>query len=266
MSTIFKDALARYGLKRQKMTKSQSVVDLIKSLRPQSDQRSMVRVGSGGDGAYLVPDDFDGLLGCYSPGVANSSSFERFFADRGVNCYLADYSVNGPAEENNRFFFEKKFLGSTSTHPFIRLHDWVVRSTPEHGDLILQMDIEGAEYEVILDTDRETLSRFRIMTIEFHGLDAIFSRSTFPYIKQVFSKILENFVVVHIHPNNCARSVFYKNIEVPPVLEITFYRKDRFKASNKILTFPHELDEINVPGSPDVVLPPIWYRLLADVK
>jgi hypothetical protein len=259
MSKTLKTAMARLGLKRQKMTKYQMVEEFIETLRPQSVERPLVRIGGGGDGSYLLPDDFDRLVGLYSPGVAGSSSFERVFADRGVNCFLADYSVDGPAEENKRFFFEKKFLGASSINQFIRLEEWVNRNTPEPGDLVLQMDIEGAEYEVILDTHREILSRFRIMVIEFHGLDLLFSRSTFPYIKQAFAKLLEDFVVVHIHPNNCSPSVFYKNIEVPPVLEITFYRKDRFKAANTPLHFPHELDEINVPGTPDVVLPEIWY-------
>lgn len=63
----------------------------------------------------------------------------------------------------------------------------------------------------------------------------------------------------YLLPNKCSPSVFYKNIEVPPVLEIAFYRKERFKAANNPLRFSHELNEINVPGTPDVVLPAIWY-------
>lgn len=260
MSKRLKAALAKLGLKRQKMNRPEMAIEFIETLRPHSAETPLIRIGGDGDGAYLIPDDLEGLVGCYSPGVAGLSIFEREFANRGIKCFMADYSVDGPAEENKNFFFEKKFLGASANDVFMRLESWVKSNSPDAGDLILQMDIEGAEYEVILDTPREVLSRFRVIVVEFHGLDMIFSRSTFPYLKQAFEKLLEDFVVVHVHPNNCSPSVFYKNIEVPPVLEFTFHRKDRFKAAKTPLEFPHKLDVINVASEPDLVLPPIWYR------
>ena len=259
MSKKIKKFLAKFGFKRQRMSARARVIDFIETLRPRSAETHLIRIGGSNDGGYLLPDDFDGLAALFSPGVAESSRFEREFADRGIDCFLADYSVDSPAEENDKFFFEKKFLGASSTGKFMRLEDWVKTNSPEPGDLVLQMDIEGAEYEIILDTPRNVLSRFRIMVIEFHRLDMLFESHIFPFLKQAFAKLLEDFVVVHIHPNNRGPIAAFKNIEVPHVLEITFHRKDRFKATNTPLSFPHKLDETNVPGFSDVVLPPIWY-------
>ena len=50
------------------------------------------------------------------------------------------------------------------------LEGWIDRNTPNSRQmtLLLQMDIEGAEFCVLLSTPTETLKRFRIMIIEFH--------------------------------------------------------------------------------------------------
>ena len=50
---------------------------------------------------------------------------------------------------------------------------------------------------------RCVVQRFRIIVIEFHGLDAIFVGRGYEYIHDAFSKLLKFFDVVHIHPNNC---------------------------------------------------------------
>jgi hypothetical protein len=48
------------------------------------------------------------------------------------------------------------------------MHDGrLVRThAPSAGDLILQMDIEGAEWPVILNASQEVLTRFRIIVLE----------------------------------------------------------------------------------------------------
>lgn len=128
------------------------------------------------------------------------------------------------------------------------------------GDRVLQMDIEAAEYHVLLDVSDETLKRFRIMVIEFHRLNRIFSRFQFDVIKATFDKLLRFHHVVHIHPNNVSRSVIKRGLEVPPVMEFTFHRKDRTELDgNAHLEFPHPLDADNVSSRPSVRLPELWW-------
>ena len=45
--------------------------------------------------------------------------------------------------------FTKKFLGVTNNDLTITLDDWVDGNSPGDGDLILQMDVEGAEWPVL---------------------------------------------------------------------------------------------------------------------
>ena len=94
---------------------------------------------------------------------------------------------------------------------------------------------------------------------EFHDLDLLLDRAGFELINLTFTKILKDFEVVHIHPNNCSKVVEYGGIKIPPVIEITFLRKDRITSSEWALEFPHPLDRINVPRNLDIPLPKCWY-------
>ena len=76
--------------------------------------------------------------------------------------------------------FEKKFVGGLSDDAFMTLEDWKNRTIPEHsGDLLLQMDTEGAEYETLLSAPAALLEQFRIMVIEFHFLQELWNRRFF---------------------------------------------------------------------------------------
>jgi Methyltransferase FkbM domain len=174
---------------------------------------------------------------------------------------LADNSVNGPPIDSARIHFEKKFLGSTDDGVYMRLQTWMskIAARIPKGDLLLQMDIEGGEYDVLLHTPDELLKRFRILVIEFHNLHASFETPGYVLINFVFRKLLNNFMVVHIHPNNGWPIRKRNKIEVPPVMEFTFLRKDRASYVRPAKLFPHQLDCANIPSLPDLVLPVSWY-------
>jgi hypothetical protein len=128
------------------------------------------------------------------------------------------------------------------------------------------MDIEGTEYRVLGSAPDAFLQRFRIMVIEFHGLDRLFSRSSFDFIRPVFEKIIRQHEVVHIHPNNCNRVVRRDGLVIPSTMEFTFYRKDRpFADSLSKLEYPHPLDADCVPNHPSIVLPDCWTRRPGDL-
>ena len=245
------------------ITKTTDIKDLerfIEKLRPKPVGKKLIRIGGKGDGGYLLPDDLSGISTCFSPGIDITSTFEEELAERyGINSFMVDFSVDKPPIENKLFHFDKKFLGNKNDEKFIRLEDWVKSNTNDNSDLILQMDIEGAEYEVIIDTPREIFKKFRIMAIEFHSLDMIFNKNAFKMVEAVFDKLSIDFTVAHIHPNN-SRPIINKNsIDIPELLEFTFLRNDRVKMSDKKLSFPHLLDEQCVSYRPARHLPKCWW-------
>ena len=253
-------ASGRIGLHVTERTSAQELRRLIESLHPISGGMELIRLGPNGDGGYLVPDDLAGIECAFSPGVSTESGFEAALAARGMRVFLADFSVDGPAQLNAKFVFHKKYVGAVSDDTYMTLDEWTRATIPAYGgDLLLQMDIEGAEFETLLAAPPELVARFRIMVIEFHALQELFNKPFFSLASRVFRKLLQSHSVVHIHPNNCCGSVVKDELEVPRVAEITFHRNDRLQRRSYCRAFPHPLDRDNTRNA-TLVLPPGWYR------
>lgn len=233
---------------------------LIRKLHPISSSNQLIRIGPYGDGGYLVPDDLSGIKACFSPGVCDNSGFELACANLGMKVFLADKSVEGPAMHHDDFSFIKKFIGSKTTDDFITIDEWVDFSLPgSKDDLLLQMDIEGFEYETFLSMSNSLLKRFRIIVVEFHHLEILWSKPYFRIASAAFEKILQTHSCVHIHPNNCSGIFKTKGLVIPGNMEFTFLRKDRINNLIYVHKFPHMLDSNNINAKP-VVLPKCWYR------
>jgi hypothetical protein len=241
-------------------TSDAAVRDLVRRLRPLHCGKDLIRIGGNGDGGYLLPNDLEGIEYCFSPGVGTMVDFESHLATLNIRSFLADHSVDFPPIAKPEFTFDKKFLGATDTEASFTLKSWRDKYLASNiHDLLLEMDIEGSEYEVILSTPSDTLTDFRIMVIEFHSLDKMFDPFAYALFKTCFDKILRHFHVVHIHPNNCCGSAKRADIEVPRVMEFTFYNKNRVTETKYRKDFPHILDRDDVAQHEPLHLPTCWY-------
>ena len=246
-----------------RVTDTERVARAIALLKPINLQDSLMRIGGERDGGYLVPDDLDGIRYCFSPGVSDYAPFEIELEKRGIRSFLADFSVSGPPRGLQDCIFSKHHITGLASRTSTTLKEWMSRSlgSAPVGDLLLQMDIEGSEYEVILGSALEDLARFRIMVIEFHGLHGLFDTKRIGVIELVFAKLSEAFHIVHLHPNNFAPPMTRGGLAVPDLLEVTFLRKDRNPAlAGRSLQYPHALDRRSSSIRKDFPLPDSWYR------
>lgn len=259
---LLKNFLRPLGCHLDKTANPEEVRRTLSLLHPRSIKGGLMRIGGEGDGGYLVPHVLDGIGACFSPGVSTVADFEIMLRERhGIPSFLADASVDGPPEGAEDFDFEKRFLGARNDAVFTRLSDWIARKEMDTplGDLMLQIDIERAEYSVITDTPQDVLDRFRLIVIELHMLDSLFSRSTLMIMAPILEKLTANHIPVHVHPNNCAPPVKMGGIAIPPVIEVTLVRSDHFVATDAPLEIPHPLDRTNVPSRQDFDLPKDLY-------
>jgi hypothetical protein len=230
-------------------------------LRPVKTKYPLIRVGGKNDGGYLIPDDLSGISTCFSPGVDVTASFEKDLACRGILSHLADGSVDGAPDNFRILSFTKKYLDGVNTNDYMTLEFWVKREAPMTGDLILQIDIEGGEYTTILATPIDILRRFRIIAIEIHDTHEWFNNSIAWGVAQTFfTKLLQDFHVVHNHPNNNCQVLQADDLFMPTVFELTLLRKDRAAPKGFCDQFPHPLDQPNVLDKPDRPLPEGWYK------
>ena len=245
-----------------KKTRREDILELIRSLSPRKTNVPLQRIGPSGDGGYLVPSDLKGIHALFSPGVGDISGFEKECASMGLKVFMADYSVDKPAEEDPCFHFINKNIGCMDEKDSVTLDTWVAESLSDNyeAELILQMDIEGAEYESLIAISKSLLLRFRIVVVEFHALDQLWSHPFFCLASRAFAKLLQSHSCVNIHPNNCCGSFAVDDIVIPRVCEFTFLRNDRGVLPEFVETLPHELDEDNT-DNPTLTLDPLWLGL-----
>lgn len=257
LSDKLKNFFLGFGLYIGKSKSLIEIRELIELLHPV--KVDLIRVGGNGDGGYLIPNDLKDIKACFSPGVSTTSTFESELEFFGIFSYLADYSVDAPTNLSKNHIFLKKYVAPFNSENSVDFQEWILANSSRGEDYILQMDIEGAEYATLLSCNREILKRFRILVIEFHHLDLLFNAQAFSFIQNCFKKILNDFYVVHIHPNNATPTRKRNNISIPITMEFTFLRRDRVSQLRYAHLFPHELDKPNISKKSDLPLPPIWF-------
>ena len=233
------------------------VVDLV---RPRNVLPSLVRVGAGSDGGYLLPDDLEGVTAVVSPGVGQLSDFELFFAERGVECLLVDGTVGGPAVNHPNFSFVSALVGSRDDDLYRTVASLVEQVRTEGQDLVLQMDIEGAEWAALSATPTKTLALFRIIVIEFHDFsNKVLSKHSLEDVADVFLRLTSTHTPVHLHPNNYGKALRVGGDVIPDVFELTLLRNDRVRRSSGFAKLPHRFDTENAGPSRSPGRYPSWW-------
>lgn len=237
-----------------------AIISLLAKFTPISCGEELLRIGPVHDGGYLLPDDFEGIQALYSPGVSDTLGFDLEIANRGMPCFLADGTIDQPLNMHPSMHFEKMMIGDGPEDLYMSMDNWVNRTAPHNGDLMLQMDIEGAEYEVLLSSSRALLDRFRIIILELHGLDRhLFGDARFQ-LEKLMDRLTKNHFICHIHPNTVCPPVNILGRSIPPIIGLTLIRKDRFpNITGKEAVYPHPLDAPNDTNAPFRAFPPFWH-------
>jgi hypothetical protein len=231
--------------------------------------RPFIRLGSANDGGYLLPEDLSEIKYCFSPGVADTADFEMDCARiYGMPVYMCDHTVEASPLEHPLFHFEKKGIGyGVSAGGLLEpMSEWVYKSGVEsNAQLLLQMDIEGAEYDFFFNEKPAFLKKFRYVIMEVHYLHQMlgpgyFETRLLPFIK----KVKESFDIIHIHPNNHTVFAEFGGISLTSCLEITLSNKilsahgESLRNLNNEEQFNytrHKLDAPNMAEKKDVELP-----------
>jgi len=239
------------------LTPKSEVLNLLGRINPQDNGHKLIRVGGPGDGGYLIPDDVNGISECFSPGSNKLSNFESEIAQNWqIKSFICDSVDEKPSDLSALQDFTEAWVGPASDNgKYISLTDWVEEKSQSQGDLMLQMDIEGAEFLTVMAASTQLLKRFRIVVIELHFLEALKNRWAFEQIYfPFFDKLLKEFDVVHLHPNNCCGTWSYGDFEFPRIIELTLHRKDRSNHLYPKSTTRHELDNPCVDSNRDLSL------------
>ena len=255
-------------LRVSRFTPNESLLGFFNQLRPLNNGYQLLRIGSNGDGGYLLPNDFDGVSHCFSVGCDKKWTFELDLHKRfGIPSHIIDSEAKIPSDLTPEHTYTPKWLGRKTTRSTLTLKDWVSLYSSENDgeEFILQMDIEGSEWLTLLNLDEKLLLKFRILVIEFHRTRKLVNKRHFDEtFRPVIRQLTKHFDPVHIHGNNCCGLVTFEKFSFPDVFEVTFHRKDRAKQYKGYAVLPNSLDSKNVPKKDDLAIEWPWSLLFTD--
>jgi hypothetical protein len=216
------------------------------------------RIGSPADGGYISPSPSFSQA-CFSAGVETNVDFELEIAQLGIKTYMIDHSISLPPVDYELFHFTKKALSGKSSESdnLVLLDHWINEKEPNTHDLIIKIDIEGSEWDVLEKVPTSTLSKTKILIVEFHWMAAVKHKQALSKIRLLLEKLLDTFDLIHVHPNNCARDIEIFNTTVPEVFEATFVQKS-FNQPGDTVYSGLKLDSDNSHWSPSITLADYW--------
>ena len=220
------------------------LAEILSNIWPRNVFDPLIRLGTNGDGGYLVPNIKVDCL--FSAGVERNIDFE-FDLTKKYNCpiFMLDKSVSQLPLEHKNFHFEEIWLGSKDSEETVSINTWIdTRYDGRKAKLALKIDIEGAEYEVLSTLDIEKQKNLVWIVCEFHSFENILMVGE-GKILEVFHKLMKTHKVVHIHPNNLRRPFSKYGFKVPSDLEVTFLRNDLCFKNGEKVDLPHILDVKN---------------------
>jgi len=222
---ILKKILLKFGISTYGTVKKKEILKIIDLLRPLNLGLDYIRLGRSSDGSYVVPKILDDIKFCFSAGYGGDCSFEKNLENLGIKSFLADYSFDAPTELRN-FEYQKKFIKSYSSNNSINVNDWIEAGVPkDQKKMILQIDVEGSEYEIIHAITENNLEKFDIIVVEFHNLFLVNNQIFYKYFLECIQKLKKNFEIFYLQPNNCCGVSDFDTVIFPNVLKITFLNK-----------------------------------------
>ncbi len=224
--------------------------ELRATLRLLTPQRAIgfckVRFGSSADGGYVLLDDIFGITGAISLGIGSNNDWDVALAKRGVPVDQFDGSIDAPPNEHRLLRFERLMVdGPMLNHIAARYPE------SDRPDLILKVDIEGAEWALFDTLDPQILRRFSQIICEFHELRDLGKKDFRMRATRVFAKFAATHAVIHVHGNNHSQYVSVGNVPIPNAMEISFASRSRYSFAPSDELFPTELDRPNSSISPD---------------
>ena len=153
--------------------------DLLQNLRPYDFPGSKrIRLGPEYDGGYVLLDEsLKDVEVVYSYGVETNSDFElRFCESYNAIARLYDHTVEEAPLKRDFFYFNKEGVGPEKTSNCNTIGSHIKENGDDGKQLLLKMDVEGAEWDALLQTPDSVLKLFNQIAIEVHGLGTELSR------------------------------------------------------------------------------------------
>ena len=89
--------------------------------------KTRILIGTIHDGSYVMLNDFKNIKFAYSIGIDGEIQFDKALADKGIDVYMYDHTINKLPYENEKFHWKKIGIGckSDKSRKFKTLSDMI---------------------------------------------------------------------------------------------------------------------------------------------
>ncbi|MHB1903751.1 MAG: class I SAM-dependent methyltransferase [Ferrimicrobium sp.] len=210
---------------------------------------TFVRVGGDNDGGYVMVDRGLNDTSVYNFGIGAEVTWDQAMADRGNTIYQFDHTIEEPPPVVGKTVFQRLGLGAITADGFVSLGDALRRNgDQDRDDLVLNIDIEGGEWDILPTFDEKDMTPFSQIVIELHNLLAWVHDIDFRDRVMCSLDVLnQTHQIVHVHANNYGGRGVAGSVMSYDVLEATLLRRADWKFVAHRDTLPLALDRPNAP-------------------
>jgi hypothetical protein len=214
-------------------------------LRPYQTDTTLVRVGDRGDGGYVMAEDLSAVA-AISIVIGENASWDIDIAGRGLPVAMFDPTIPGPPSFVTNSTFHRVGLGTSeqavatglALEPLPRLLE--LARVPAIGDLILKIDVEGAEWDALADVN--DFSRYPQIVLEIHELARLGEASSAASVLHLLRALHATHLPIHLHANNEAGLAGFGAYWLPDVVEVSYMRRDLARNARPAGTLDTHLD------------------------
>jgi hypothetical protein len=214
--------------------------------------KNLIRLGRAYDGGYVMVDDFGKCNAAYSFGISQDVSWDLDIARRGIDVFMYDHTIKNLPLKNEHFhFFKTGICGTCGEDANLKTLEEILTENGHmtNQNLVLKIDVEGAEWEAFSKTPSEIIENFSQIAVEFHGVDDVYDENKFNTILSVLKKLNVTHQVVHVHANNYGTFNVIGGVPLPNTFEVTYLRRrdNQFVPSYKC----YPVQDLDMPCKPD---------------
>ena len=215
----------------------------VRAIRPMtSPELELARIGRATDGGYVMATP-PAASGAISIGVGSDVSWDQDIGARGIPVAMFDHTVRKlPAHVPNGTFY-RLGIGTAQgpqTQPLDQLI--VVAGFAGRADLLLKMDVEGAEWAALTQPGPADLQPFNQIVLELHGIAGLKDERSAAPILAAVEHFTESHVPVHVHANNYDELVRFGNWWFPNAIELSLVRRETLTDVQPAMTMRTDLD------------------------
>lgn len=220
--------------------KVKEMLQLIKPMKPVGAKKC--RIGSNSDGGYVMLPPKKGIA--YSFGISNYAPWDSCISKMGFHVFQYDGTISAPPEDNDYIHFHQyNISGADTPEPGYKNIQTIISDLghEDQNDIILQIDIEGAEWEVFNNIDEKIMNKFSQIIVEFHSV-IDFRSDSIKYHINALKKIYNTHQSIHYHINNFSTLALFPGFNIGNSIEVSYVRRADFKFEPDYTEYPTDLD------------------------